>query len=550
MAGVFRESALEEEAKALVAVAGRPVFGGRDHLALAEAPGSPWFDALGNALALEALSHPLLAEGHAPLRAGIAAFLPALEEQGALRRRAGPARIRITSDDVRRFHIETPSHVFTGDLWHGVLRQALRATPGHTVALHTGNTIVFRLGRRMRRVDVEDTITSCGIERVPGGVRLFHESRIAMRALVRTRVVGRLRYAYDIRADTPLLTLTVTFRASDGAAPERLALTTALEAPGDVPYDRIAGPVDDGPAAAQECAMRTVRLVQTPAGPGAHSIDIRPRDPSRLHAVSTDARADGRLHALVLRHEGGTTIAEDRLALAGHPRPDLDAIFARRTREGGRDVSLCPAPGLAAQAIAAHLLWRDRAGETPDDALDATLARLRPTLAHSEHAAELAGLVLAEEACARRGMASTHAGALDTLLEEERRGRVATPDAQAMTLLALARATTLTGSDPRIAPAIARGIAALAGDAPADDLARTFLPRALRAVQAARVAGALVLDETAAAGAARLLRREEAWLRDRTPRPDDTIALRAALLTARLAPDALMMRAVPAKAAA
>jgi len=182
--------------------------------------------------------------------------------------------------------------------------------------------------------------------------------------------------------------------------------------------------------------------------------------------------------------------------------------------------------------------------------LEAALARLRQALQPCEHAAGLACLVLAEEACARRGIACAHAAALDALLEEERRGCMATPDAQAATLLALARATTLGGSDPRIAPAIARGIAALGGDAPADDLARTLLPRALRAVLAARVAGALALDDAAMAGAARLMRREEAWLRDRTPRPDDTTALRAALLTARLAPDALLMRALPAKAAA
>lgn len=560
MAGVFLGSALEDEAKALAACAGRPVFGGRDHLALPESPGSPWFDALGNALALEALSHPRLASNAAPLRDGIAAFLPALEDQGALRRRAGPGRLRIASDDTRRFHIETPSHVFTGDLWRGVLRQALRADPARPVALHTGNTVFFRLGGRAQRVDVENSIAACGIDPLPGGVRLFHESRIAGRGLfgLTSRAIGRLRYAYEIRADTPVVRLSVLFTPDD-ALPARLVLTTALDgmSPGDgVAYDHVTGLAGGAPfarhdlpagtAALQDGPVETLGFHQGNGGPAALAIALRPHAPAQARAT---VRAGGQLHWAVLRHEG-PTVTEDRLVLAGHPRPDIDAIFARHTRQDGRDLSLCPAPGLALQAIAAYRLWRDRTGAAPDPALDAMLGRLRRALQPCETGAGLAGLVLAEEALARCGLASDHGAALDALLEDERRGRLDAPHARAATVLALARSATLPAPAPGLPAAVARCLAGLAGDPPSDEVARSLLPRGLRALHVARATGALEVDEDSAALAARLTLREEAWLRDRAPRQDDPTALRAALMTARLAPDALVMRLAPSYEAA
>ena len=320
MAGMQAEQARDEAARALVALAGRPLFGGQDHVALAEAPGSPWFDTLGNALALEALSHPLLAASHAKLRDGIAAFVVAMEEQGALRRRAGPARLTIASDDTRRFHIETPSHVFTGDLWRGVLRQALRGDPGRPVALHTGNTLSFRFGGRAHRVDVESTIGACGIEPFAGGAVLFHESRILARGLVglRARRVGALRYGYTIRADTPMVTLTVAFRPEPDVALSDLLLSTALDAmsPGDgVHFDCVAWRVDGaedrrvefrrGATPVPTGHADAIAFVQDTAPSRALAIHIRPRDPALLRGLTVTGTANGRIHwALAWRRVG------------------------------------------------------------------------------------------------------------------------------------------------------------------------------------------------------------------------------------------------------
>ena len=178
---------------------------------------------------------------------------------------------------------------------------------------------------------------------------------------------------------------------------------------------------------------------------------------------------------------------------------------------------------------------------------EARLEAWRPWLQRLLDALHEAGddpafLTLAEDACARAGLRARHAAALDRLLTSGEAGPAA--------LLALARATTLRAGDARLAPAIARAVAVLSDAPPGDAFARAWLLRALRAVQAARIAGALVLDEDTRALAAGLTQRETSWLDARGTMPTDPTALRAALLLARLAPDALVMRMPPATAAA
>lgn len=593
MAVTRTEQAWETEARALAALAGHPLLARQDHLALAEAPGSPWFDALGNALALEALSHPLLAACHAPLCAGIEAFLDALTEGGALRRRAGPRGLAIRSDDPRRLHIETPSHVFTGDLRRGELVQALRADPGRPVARHTGNMVSFRLGGREHTVDVEDSVADCGVLREAGGARVFHESRIAGRGRFRwrDRAVGTLRYDYTIRADTPVLGLRVTFVPAPGAAPENLVLSTALDAMS--PEDAVcfrratldgvacdafapgAAPVLSGPA-------RAIAFHQGGAPARALAIHLRPGDPAALQSLTVTGDAAGRAHWALLRH-AGRAVAEERLVLAGEPRADVAALFARMTPERGRDVSLCAAPAMVALALASRNLWGLRAGDAlPGDRQRrsaggaASSLRSGPVIAAPPRGAagaaprpvpagdrgdepwagnpqalrhwldalhdagdDPACLVLAEDACARAGLHACHGAALDRLLASGGEGPIA--------LLALARATTLRPDDARLAPAIARCIVRLHAAPPDGDFDRAWLLRALRAVQAAQVVGALALTDDARACLASLVRREAAWL---AGAPTGSTALRAALLLARLAPDALVMHIAPAGAAA
>ena len=210
---------------------------------------------------------------------------------------------------------------------------------------------------------------------------------------------------------------------------------------------------------------------------------------------------------------------------------------------------------MAAQAIAMHLLWQRRAGEVPDAALEAALARVIAALHASAAKAgataeDLAFLVLAEDTRLRAGHTARHGEALALLLATEREEGFGTVADNAAALLALSRATTLLPADPRLAPAIARAIAALGSlDAP-EDRDRALLLRALRAVQGARVAGVLVLEDAVREAAARLTAREESWLRQRVASPTDAGALRAALLLAQLAPDPLAMRVLPRDRAA
>ncbi|HYF07256.1 MAG TPA: hypothetical protein VD970_06515 [Acetobacteraceae bacterium] len=541
---------------ALAGLAARPVFAGRDHHALAEEPGSPWCDALGNALALEALAHPLFAGAHDTLCDDLAAFLLALECRGALRRRAGPPRVAVLAPDTRRFHIETPSHVFTGDLGRGVVRQALRAAPGERLVLHGGHELRFRHRGRRHRMVLNGSLTACGIERFAGGVRLLLEGRATGGGLLglRPRALATLRCAMEIRADTPVLRLAWRVQAEPGVALEDVRVMARADAAQRDGFVRLR--CGDGIAALH---------LRAPSGP-----------PPVLHLAATAAARANRVvtgHGGVAVPAGGAVeFTEDRLLLTGHPRSDAAALFARATAERGRDAALCPHPGLAAQSLAAFLALRTRTGPAPDpalwDALDRMLATVRA--AESSAVSDLAFLTLAEDCLARslRGAhAPRHAAALERLLTAAPR----TALDHAAVILALARAATLTSGDARLAPGIARSLAALEGvDLP--DLERALLLRALHAVHAARarpasvhgragsegplppaqqregevsVSGALHLGAEDVARLARLTREHGAWAQARADSAEGPAALRAALLLGLLAPDALMMRLRP-----
>ena len=99
--------------------------------------------------------------------------------------------------------------------------------------MHTGHLVEFRLGGRKHCIDVEDSITDCGLLRTVDGITLFHESTIEAPASLLSRrpePVATLRYSYEIRADSAAILLRVTLRAAPGIVLSHLRLTTACDA--------------------------------------------------------------------------------------------------------------------------------------------------------------------------------------------------------------------------------------------------------------------------------------------------------------------------------
>ncbi|WP_198378326.1 hypothetical protein, partial [Neoroseomonas rubea] len=278
----------------------------REAMAFAETPGGSRFDLAANAAVAEAL----------------AAFAPA-EAAGALALIAagdGPApaaldRARLVVEDgaPRTLRIATPHHLFTGDLFRGELRQALRGD-GAPFVLHGGNLAEFTLGGRRHCLDVEDAIVAAGVEATEDGVLVFHESILRGRGRFGpVRDVARLRYAYEVRAATPALMLAVTLTPLLPIA--RVRVTTACDAmspEGAAPFAAIAAGGDWREVPAAE----NMTMAEGPvgfyavrqAGPPSRAAGLRVTPGGPLLSLKTSAAAAGRLHWLLARH------AADRLA--------------------------------------------------------------------------------------------------------------------------------------------------------------------------------------------------------------------------------------------
>lgn len=573
---MLTDAAREGLAHDLAARVGAVALAGRDHQAIPDAPGEARSGAIGNALALEALSNPLFCGRHDDVCAALVAFLCALEQGGAVRAGTSAALLRIGSDAPRRFHVETASHAFTGDLWRGTIRQTLRFVPGAPAAHHGGHRIAFRHHGRRRRLNPAATIARCGIERDAGEVVLFHESPVVAPGLVglgRTRL-GTLRTSYTIRADTPVVRLTLRFEAvSDAAPPRDLRLSTALDAMSGAgaDYATLAMRTREGETRRSGFTRRATELHVGAAtgialiGDGtparAPVIHLRPLTPEALRGVSVTGTARGTIQRMQAEYSAAgdnVTLVEDRLLLTGNPRPDLDGLFARATPERGRDVAACPLPGLIAQALACFLCVSAGApaeATAARAALGRMLDALRAMLladAGARDVANLAFLLLAEDALLRlEGDAhrAAHARTLDRLLGAERGDAFGDGVLdRAAALLALARAATIAPTDARIAPAIARTLEAsgTGDESGTGDLARALMVRAARAVQAACATGSLTLDDETRLLAGRLTRQGGDWLRERAGAASGA-AESAALLLAALAPDAMLMRVAPTR---
>jgi len=203
--------------------------------AFAQKPDGAVFDLTANAAVAEALAHPMLGGGDGAIDLLLALAGGPGPAPGAI----GPARIVVENETLRDLRITTPHHLFTGDLFRGEIRQHLHGSDGPPALIHGGNLVEFAFKGRWHCLDVEDAIVAAGIENAEGGVRLFHESVLTGRggrfSRGGPREVARLRYTYDLRADTPVVALTVTLAPLPGVVLDRPRITSACDAmsPGD-----------------------------------------------------------------------------------------------------------------------------------------------------------------------------------------------------------------------------------------------------------------------------------------------------------------------------
>ena len=493
--------------------------------AFAQRPEGGAFDLAANAAAAEALAHPMLGGGD-----GAVALLLALADgTGPAPRALGPARIVVEDETPRAFRIATPHALFTGDLFRGEIRQHLHGADGPPALIHGGNLVEFAFKGRWHCLDVEDAIVAAGIEDAEGGVRLFHESVLTGRggrfSRGGPREVARLRYTCDLRADTPVVALTVTLTPLPGVVLDRPRVTTACDAmsPGaGVDYATLVldgaqrpSPGGDNVTVQQgPVAAFGARQDRTPSR--ALLLRLTPRGPAELLNVKASGPAEGRLHWLLARYAGARLAdgqalraQEDRLLLRGAEAP----IPAPR---GADAASAAPAQRIAA-ALAAQALF----GNATDAAALAVAAR--------RHLAALPGQEVAPDELAHALMASETLFRADGDAEDRARvdaltARLLATQASdgvfrepgdappslaghAVALLALARRLALGGADG-VGAALRRGIAVLglttlpgpvdsialpgAAAEATEDLA--LLLRALRAAQSARAAGTLAME--------------------------------------------------------
>ncbi|MBP0465753.1 hypothetical protein J5Y09_17630 [Roseomonas sp. PWR1] len=470
----------------------------REAMAFAETPGGSRFDLAANAAAAEALAAfaPRDAEGALALIAAGQGPAPAALDR---------ARLVVEDGAPRTLRIATPHHLFTGDLFRGELRQALHGD-GAPFVLHGGNLAEFTLGGRRHCLDVEDAIVAAGVEATDDGVRLFHESILRGRGRFGpVRDVARLRYAYEIRAATPALLLTVTLAPLLPIG--RVRATTACDAmspAGAAPFAAIAA----GGAWREVPAAENMTMAEGPvgfyavrqAGPASRAARLRVVPHGPVLSVKTSAAAAGQLHWLLARHAAGRlapgatlTVTEERLLLRGGDAP----LAAPR----GADAASRAPHGRLAAALArcgeGEAARRHLAALAPEETAPAELGHaLLAALALGDGPAPLAARLLALEA---DGLFLAPGGA-PARIED-----------QATTLRALAL-LQMDAPTPQLGAALARGLAALAlttlpgprdaiaaGPAIAETAeALALLLRALRAAQAARARGAFALDDAAA----------------------------------------------------
>lgn len=299
---------------------------------------SRWFWTDDNAKALEFLALPAVRNADPGLTDGVLDFVLAMSPDDLIWRRLSPPQLQAQRLDPRDFLVITALHRFEGDLSRGVVRQAVRFNDGRSriAAVHSGHLVEFRLGGRRHCVDVEDSITDYGLVRSGSGITLFHESTIRVPTGLlggRPQPVATLRYAYEIRADSPVFRLQVTLRATAGITLTALRLTTASDEMSDSlrtcrigTAGRYAAPPlpPNGTAYVHRGPLDHLVLGETGSPGFAHALHLRPLQPESVVSLSITTREGGRPHWALLRYAlpelaagAEFAVAEDRLLLAG-----------------------------------------------------------------------------------------------------------------------------------------------------------------------------------------------------------------------------------------
>ncbi|WP_426959803.1 hypothetical protein [Muricoccus radiodurans] len=480
----------------------RTSLGGRTlpGLAHTEEAGAPIL-VLDNAVAAEVLAIPALHDAEPALAD---AALNLVLAAGPGERGAVPDsianRVEIGRHDPRDLLVTTPWHVFTGDLFAGVLRQALRGEGEGQEVRHTGNLVRLRpggfgpaalparLGLRPGSLDVEAAITAAGVEREGEGVLMFHESALRLRpipGLGWTVAAGTIRYEYRVGPADPVLRLSVTLRAAPGLALRDARVSTALD---DLsllspPMRAVAVARDGNPPEVQrkdwdglstlaEGPLDTLHLwAPVPeAEEGALGIHLRPRATAGVHSARLQAR-DGLPHWLVIRHRigavpaGGTvTVREDRVLSRGPWPAALDraaAVFQSALGEM-RDPGVATGTGPALAAVAAAVLlspaWAAPPPPERRGRWQAWLERQLDALPETAAPLDLALATVAAEALLRATGRATDGTRLDRLAE---RLLAASPGdgplARGARLLALAR-VAIARPAPRMTEALAAAL--------------------------------------------------------------------------------------------
>jgi hypothetical protein len=564
------------------ALPGEVFFDGRAHLALAEGVGSAFFASHANARAAELLLQPGLRAEHAALGDALLDFVMAMEEAPLPCRRAVRGALAVHRDDPRAVEVTTPFFRLTGDLMRGELRQEATALPG--IALrHTGNLVEFRAGLQRNCADAEEGIAQADLRREGETLVLRHVGTVrGMGGVLRAAPVeaGTLEMRYALRGDSPVLHVAARFTASRRLG--RVRLTTALDAIGEEGLAIAGGRLLSGDAWRDVAAPAEPGAVRWAEGvPVAHlalgtapMLHIRPEDSAGVMSVTAAAVAGGALHWLVLRH-GPVDLAPGQSIEAREMRllaPGGDPFAVAAAMAGGMtglDLDPAPPSGAALLAVATALLadardaWPEPLAPARRAALEAFWPRQAARIeAAPDNAEEIASAAIAADTlrhAGRRPARGLQNRLVARLVALQDAAGAPMLDAQALALLAFARACTWPDAGPAPAAGAARILGAVTTTAA---IPLALAGRALHPVAdatgialLARAAGAAALAEAAlpegmAVHAQEVRRRAIALLRPLVrPRADALEVqglgglepgLQAAVTLALLAPEAAL----------
>ena len=356
-----------------------------------------WFWTDDNAKAAELLAEPATYDRDPAGADAAIDFVVRMSRGLVMRRRCGPAELRVVRRAATAFRIETSFFILDGDLMAGVVRHSLRFNDNRSIAAarHGAGSLAFRhMGRRVV-VQLADTISEASVDVGADAATLGIVSTLRHRG----PVLGHVTCRYTIDRHRPSVALAVTLRVEPGIVLEDVVLSTALEGLGSVPRvhyralgirtgdrRRVARPAPGEAAVLHRGPADDVAIVQEGGAPGfAYGLHGLLVDGNRLEAITGASKRGDRFDAVSHRYRLGTvsgeaTIREERLLTGGgyYDVPGHYADVMRLRGEGGAvDPSMSYDIGAELNAVAAHLLFARRgryARPPPPERLEALTA--------------------------------------------------------------------------------------------------------------------------------------------------------------------------------